>query len=100
MVEEHGTGTTRVETPPPLTDEELTRLALGAAPMTVPTEDAVPLAQYLELEDGLLPAWYMPSPMARHHARWRLPVVLALVGAFVAIEAAGLCSTFGQVVPA
>ena len=34
-----------------------------------------------------------PAPVAD-------PVVLALVAAFVAIEAFGLCSTFGQVVPA
>ena len=49
---------------------------------------------------GLLPAWYMPTPMARVSPRWRLPVVLALVAAFVIIEAFGLCSTFGQIVPA
>ena len=62
--------------------------------------DAVPLAQYLGEQDGLLPAWYMPSPMVRGGGRWRIPVVVAIVAAFVIIEAFGLCSTFGQLVPA
>ena len=61
--------------------------------------DAVPLAEYLGQSDGLLPLWYMPSPMVRGGSRWRLPVVLVIVGAFVLIEALGLCSTFGQLVP-
>jgi hypothetical protein len=81
-------------------DEVLTRLALAAEPMAVPADDAVPLGTFLRLDEGLLPAWYMPTPMARVSPRWRLAVVLALVGAFLAIEAFGLCSTFGQVVPA
>jgi len=84
----------------PIGEDELTALALAADPIQVPTDDAVPLAAYLAQEPGLLPAWYMPTPMARVSPRWRLPVVLALVAAFLAIEASGLCSTFGQVVPA
>jgi hypothetical protein len=42
----------------------------------------------------------MPTPMSRSSPRWHTPIVLAIVGAFVLIEAFGLCSTFGQVVPA
>jgi hypothetical protein len=43
----------------------------------------------------------LSSPMARAAgSRWRLPVVLVIVAAFVIIEAFGLCSTFGQIVPA
>jgi hypothetical protein len=42
----------------------------------------------------------MPTPMARSGSRWRVPVVVAIVAAFVIIEAFGLCSTFGQLVPA
>ncbi len=83
-----------------LTDEELTELALASAPGGVPAADAIPLAVYLDEEPGLLPLWYMPSPMTRVRPRWRTPVVLAIVAAFVAIEAFGLCSTFGQIVPA
>jgi hypothetical protein len=84
----------------PIGEDELTALALAAEPLLVPADDAVPLSTYLEQEPGLLPAWYMPTPMARVSSRWRLPVVLALVAAFLVIEAFGLCSTFGQVIPA
>ena len=84
----------------PLTDDELTTLALADVPGRPPAVDAVPLAAYLEDAPGLLPTWYMPTPMTRIHPRWRTPVVVAIVAAFVAIEAFGLCSTFGQIVPA
>jgi len=89
----------------PLTEEELCALALGTEAGRPPADDAVPLADYLDARapgdaPGLLPAWYMPTPMARVSPRWRTPVVLAIVAAFVLIEAFGLCSTFGQVVPA
>jgi hypothetical protein len=88
-----------------LDEADLTALALAAPPMVVPAEDAVPMADYLGQDGGLLPDWYMPAPMSRIGlsrvgSRWRLPVVLVLVGAFLVIEAFGLCSTFGQVVPA
>jgi hypothetical protein len=85
---------------PGLTDSELTELALAADPDAAIGADAVPLAVYLRQAPGLLPEWYMPSPMSRHGGRWRLPVVLVIVAAFVIIEAFGLCSTFGQLVPA
>jgi hypothetical protein len=83
-------------------EAELTELALAAGPAGPVGEDAVPLDQYLESVGrpfGLLPSWYMPTPMARVGGRWRLPVVLVIVGAFLVIEALGLCSTFGQLVP-
>ena len=83
----------------PLTEQELTALALAADPSDGVADDAVPLADFLGQGSGLLPAWYMPAPMARRSPRWRLPVVLAIVGAFLLIEAVGLCSTFGQLVP-
>jgi hypothetical protein len=83
------------------TEAELTELALSADPDATMEEDAVPLSVYLGQSQGLLPQWYMPSPMARAAgSRWRLPVVLVIVAAFVIIEAFGLCSTFGQIVPA
>ena len=81
------------------TEAELTELAMAADPDAPIDDDAVPVSVYLGQASGLLPQWYMPSPMARSGKRWRLPVVLAIVAAFVAIEAFGLCSTFGQVVP-
>jgi hypothetical protein len=82
------------------TEAELTELALAADPDAPMGDDAVPLAVYLNEAPGLLPSWYMPSPMVRHGTRWRVPVVLVIVAAFVIIEAFGLCSTFGQLVPA
>jgi len=82
------------------TDDELTALALADLPGRPPAADAVPLATYLGDDPGLLPTWYMPTPMTRIRPRWRTPVVVAIVAAFVAIEAFGLCSTFGQIVPA
>jgi hypothetical protein len=89
----------------PLTEDELCALALGSAADALPAADAVPMADFLSDRNGgggggLLPTWYMPAPMARVSPKWRTPVVLAIVAAFVLIEAFGLCSTFGQVVPA
>lgn len=83
-----------------LTEAELTELALSADPDAPMSADAVPLSVYLSQAPGLLPSWYMPSPMARPGKSWRIPVVLVIVAAFVIIEAFGLCSTFGQLVPA
>jgi len=97
MTEDHGRHD-EVAGLPLLDEDELCALALAAHPMSVPAADAVPLGVYLGQDDGLLPAWYMPAPMARFRPTWRLPVVLAIVGTFVVIEAAGLCSTFGQIV--
>jgi hypothetical protein len=82
------------------TEAELTELAMAADPDGPVEDDAVPLSVYLGQDLGLLPQWYMPSPMARGGQRWRTPVVLVIVAAFIVIEAFGLCSTFGQVVPA
>ena len=84
----------------PISDAELEELALSADPEAPLDEDAVPMATFLGQGPGLLPQWYMPSPLVRSGARWRVPVVLVIVAAFVVIEALGLCSTFGQLVPA
>ena len=65
---------------------------------TPPDPDAVPLDVYLARAPGLLPAWYMPGSMARPGKGWRVPVVLAIVAAFLVIEALGLCSAYGQLV--
>ena len=81
------------------TDAELTALALAADPDEPLDPEAIPLSEYLGQEPGLLPQWYMPMAMARCGAnRWRAPVVLGIVLAFVVLEALGLCSAFGQVV--
>jgi hypothetical protein len=96
-----GLGFTEAElTEAELTEAELTELAMAADADAPLSDDAVPMALYLGQEPGLLPEWYMPAPMARRGRSWRVPVVLVIVAAFVIIEAFGLCSTFGQVIPA
>jgi hypothetical protein len=79
-----------------ISDEELTALALAADPDQPLDADAVPLAAYLADAFGPLPEWYMAPVMARHSGRRRQAIILAVIGAFLLIEAFGLCSTYGQ----
>jgi len=84
-----------------ISDDELTALALAADPDQPLDADAVPMAVYLANEPGFdepgaLPHWYMAPVMARHSGRRQRMVILALIGAFLLIEAFGLCSTYGQ----
>jgi hypothetical protein len=78
------------------TDAELTALALAADPDLPLDESAVPISIYLAQLPIRLPDWYMPPAMVRGCKRWRIPIVLTIVAAFVIIEAFGLCNTFGQ----
>jgi hypothetical protein len=78
------------------TDDELTALALAADPDLPIDEDAVPISLYLAQLPIGLPNWYMPAVMVRGSKRWRIPVVLLIVTAFLIIEGLGLCNTFGQ----
>jgi hypothetical protein len=83
-----------------ISDEELTALALAADPDAALPDDAVPLPGLGAVDDGLLPTWYMPAPSTggpRHHAPWQRKVAYTLIGAFLAIDAAGLCSTYGWI---
>jgi hypothetical protein len=83
-----------------VTDEELAEEALAADPDAPVGDDAVPLRDDEEpAGTPLLPGWYMPSPAAgvrplRGWSRW---VALIIIAAFVAINAYGLCSTYGPV---
>jgi|ERR1700722_3218910 hypothetical protein len=79
-----------------ISDEELTALALAADPDQPLDVDAVPIADYLSDTFGPLPEWYMAPVMARHSGRRRQAIILAVIGAFLLIEAFGLCSTYGQ----
>ncbi len=83
-----------------MTDEELAELALAADPEAPLEPGAVPIDVYLGTGPAPLPEWYMPAPRAhRLRGRHRMAlstVVGGLVGAFVLIEAFGLCSTYGQ----
>jgi len=78
------------------TDDELTALALAADPDLRIDEDAVPISLYLAQLPIGLPNWYMPPVMVRGSKRWRIPIVLLVVAAFLIIEGLGLCNTFGQ----
>jgi hypothetical protein len=80
---------------PGITDEQLTELALAADPEEPLPEDAVPIGTYLSQIPSPLPLWYMPPVMRSGGRRWKTPVVVAVVSAFVLIDAMGLCNTYG-----
>jgi hypothetical protein len=81
----------------PLTDAELTALAMAADPDAPLDQGAVPLHIHLaQFAGAALPQWYMAPAVARGGQRWRTPVVLTIISAFLLIEALGLCNTFGQ----
>jgi hypothetical protein len=78
-----------------ITGDELEALALAADPTAPLPADAVPYDRVVGSGPDLLPEWYLGPAVAVHASRWRRPVVLAVVGAFLLIDAAGLCSTYG-----
>lgn len=83
-----------------LSDEELTELALAADPNPVLGDDAVSLWDLAAPDDEhRLPTWYMPSPRvaARRLTGWRRRIAIGIVVAFLLIDAAGLCSTYGSI---
>jgi hypothetical protein len=85
--------------PQPVSDAELTELALAADPDTPVPGDAVSL---WDLEGApaasLLPAWYMPAPMPGRTATRRQRALIALiVASFLLINGYGMCSTYGWV---
>lgn len=84
----------------PISDDELTMLALAADPDTEVDDDAVPLTEVTAAgSDGLLPDWYMPSPTGGgpRLTGWRRRVVLLIIASFLLINAYGLCSTYGHI---
>jgi hypothetical protein len=80
-------------------DDELAELALAADPAAPLPDDAIPIGVHLSQFAAPLPLWYMPpvgSSSARSGGRgWKLPIVLAVVSAFLLIDALGLCNTYG-----
>jgi hypothetical protein len=79
-------------------DEELGALAMAADPDAALPNGCVPIDFYMNRDTSQLPEWYMPAAALRVTTRWRAAVLLALVVAFVAIEAVGLCGTYGPVI--
>jgi hypothetical protein len=71
---------------------------MAADPSAPLDDDAVPI--WVVLDGGTspsLPAWYLPQtgPIGAQRG-WRRWVGLVLIVALVAIPAAGLCITYGQ----
>lgn len=85
-----------------LTDEDLELQAMAADPDAAVDVDAVPLTSFLapSADGSLLPDWYMPAPAGGVPARpgWRRRTAITIITAFVLIDAAGLCSTYGHIV--
>jgi hypothetical protein len=78
----------------PLTDEELTALALGTESCT-PMPDGEDTPALWVVGGGALPLWYMPPVARRMQRRWTAPVVVAVISAFLLIDGMGLCNTYG-----
>ena len=79
----------------PISDDELTALALAADPAAPLDEDAVAWNGTMMHRSGLLPDWYMPTPAAMRTGRLPRALVITLIVGFVAINAFGLCITSG-----
>jgi hypothetical protein len=86
----------------PVHDDELAAEALAADPDAIVPHDALSLWELTGTTTRqTLPAWYMPAPMRppRVHGwrrillRWNVALIIA---AFLTINAAGLCNTYGQ----
>jgi hypothetical protein len=79
----------------PISDEELSELALAADPITTLAKDAVPWSGIGVAPPGLLPNWYMPVPSYHLRGRVSRAVVITLIVGFLVIDAFGLCITSG-----
>jgi hypothetical protein len=76
-------------------DAELTALALAADPDAPIDDAAVPIGIHLAQAGAALPLWYMPPVLRQGGRRWKAPVVIAVVSAFLLIDLMGLCNTYG-----
>jgi hypothetical protein len=82
-----------------VSDAELAACALAADPEATVDDDALCLWEVCGgSAPSRLPAWYMPAPSGgRLFSGWRRTVIVLIVVAFIAINVAGLCSTYGRV---
>ena len=78
-----------------VTDDDLTVEAIAADPDAPIPDDAVSFYDVVDRPDALVGDWYMPAPMTSRIVGWRRAVAIALIAVFLAIEAYGLCSTYG-----
>jgi hypothetical protein len=83
-----------------ISHDELTALALAADPSVPLSTDATPL----DIGGGggmeFLPGWYMPPVLRSSSRRWHRWAIIAVIVAFLAIDAFGLCSTYGPLTAA
>jgi hypothetical protein len=82
----------------PISDDELTALALAADPDQPLAPDAVPFSVLADGIHGPLPDWYMPTAVARRRGRGHAVIVLAIIAASLGINALGYCITYGRLV--
>lgn len=83
----------------PVTDDELTALALAADADAEIDVDAVPW-NVARTSTGPLPDWYMPAPTTVRRGWQAKTVAGVIILAFLIINAFGLCITYGHLVPA
>ena len=79
------------------TDDELSELALGADPRERLTADATPLDGSAPAGGGPLAGWHGAGVARGVTARPRRIAALSVVGAFLVINALGLCATYGVI---
>lgn len=101
-----GSATEDLAATAPLTDDELCAAALAADPDTAADADAACFWDVIDSRPAhVLPDWYMPAPMGGTRALigWRGQLVrlnvALIVASFLAINAYGLCNTYGQLHP-
>lgn len=78
-----------------VSDEELIELALAADPDAPIPDDAVPFGR--GDSGALLPDWYMPVPMGMARTRSARFTVGLIVLSLLALNAVGLCVTYGVI---
>ena len=84
----------------PISDDELTALALAADPDAEVDADAVPITEVVDFAAAdLLPGWYMPAAMGVRAPLqgWRRRMIWLIITSFILINMYGLCSTYGHV---
>ncbi|HTT59273.1 MAG TPA: hypothetical protein VMF33_04435 [Acidimicrobiales bacterium] len=87
--------TTRRDDESPLSDDELTALALAADPDAPIDLTARPWYLTSSLSGQLLPEWYMPVPMSKGRGRLSKVAAVSVVVGLVVVCAFGLCVTSG-----
>lgn len=78
-----------------ISDEELTRLALGAVREPEVDANAVPWSGAWGNAPMLIPEWYMPRPSSSSRGRGAMIVIGVVLVGFLVIDAFGLCITSG-----